>query len=308
MPESPDFAGLGERLKAARVRAGLSQRATANAAKISATYVRALEGAANPNTNKPSLPSPTILQALANALNVDYDELLDLAGYDAESIGEVEAQGIGITTSESIDRDLKTIKDATRNLQHRHPFISAQAVERMGRFTTEFLAIADGTFRCTAEEETLLTRVAYRQCKSGIRAVSFQDEEWWPSVRGRDYLDLHEEVRNKGIKITRIFIVSEDRRLALRETFKRHIELRIPTFVISPEDATVRLCRDFIIFDEDLLRVGSPPGLAGFKAAEFTDNSAPLTQARADFDALYRVAKNTPTEAEHILERLGEMP
>jgi transcriptional regulator with XRE-family HTH domain len=308
MSDDADLSRLAERLKDARTQVRMSQRRVADAAKISPTYVRTLENAANPNTKKPSRPSPAVIQAMARALNVDYAELLDLAGYDAEAMRGAEAQGMGVSKGESVDRDLKTIKDAARNLQHRHPFIHTQALERCSRFTTEFLAIADGTFRCTAEEEPFLTRMAYRQCQKTVKAVSFQDEEWWPSSRGRDYLDLHEEVRNKGIEITRIFIVSQDRRPALKEAFKRHIELRIPTFVMSPEEATVRLCRDFIIFDENLLRVGGTPGFAGFKAGEFTDNSAPLAQALGDFNALYTMAKNTPTEAEHILEQMKRVP
>jgi hypothetical protein len=51
--------------------------------------------------------------------------------------------------------------------------------------------------------------------------------------------------------------------------------------------------------------VGSIARFDDWKTAEFTDNSARIAQARGDFQTLYRIAINTPTEAEHILELLG---
>ena len=299
-----DLGDLGQLLKEAREQSGMSQRQAAEAANISPTYVRALESSNNPNTNKPSRPSPAVLLAMGNALNVDPDVLLDKAGYDPE-LSKQAAPTIGGSVQKAVEWDLKRMRDAARKLNQRHPFINEQSVERLSKFTKEFLAMADGTFRCSAEEEPYLTRVAYRQAKSRIRAVSYQDEQWWESKRGRDYLRLHDEVRTRGIKITRIFLVPEDRQRELKETFERHVELGIETFVLPPRDVKVELCRDFVIFDEDLLRVGGLPRIGDLKTAEFTDNSARIEQAGGDFDALYRIASNTPTEAQHILELIG---
>jgi transcriptional regulator with XRE-family HTH domain len=290
---------LGETLRQARKKSGMSQRQTAEAANISPTYVRALESSNNPNTNKPSRPSPTVLRAMGNALNVNTAVLLGLAGYDSTAI-KPGTQAIGGATQNTLERDLKRIKDAVKKLDQRHDFIYSQSVERFSKFTTEFLAMADGTFRCTAEEEPYLTRVAYLQAKSTIMAVSYQDEKWWESKRGRDYLKLHDEVRKKGVEITRIFLVAEEKRPALRETFEKHDALGIPTFVMSPVDVGVELCRDFVIFDDDLLRVGGIALLDDRKTAEFTDNFARVEQARGDFQALYLIASNTPTAAQHI--------
>jgi transcriptional regulator with XRE-family HTH domain len=299
-----DLDDLGQLLKKARQQSGMSQRQAAEAANISPTYVRALETSSNPNTNKPSRPSPAVLMAMGNALKVSPEILLDKAGYDPELTKQA-APTISGAAQRAIEWDLRRMRDAAKKLNQRHDFIKAQTVERLSKFTTEFLAMADGTFRCGAEEEPYLTRVAYRQAKSTIRAVSYQDEQWWESKHGRDYLRLHDEVRNKGIEITRIFLVPEDKQRDLKKTFERHVELGIPTFVMSPHDVKIELCRDFVIFDDDLLRVGGSPRIDDFKTAEFTDNSARIEQARGDFQALYRIAINTPTEAKHILELIG---
>jgi transcriptional regulator with XRE-family HTH domain len=302
METATDLDKLGQKLKQARKQSGMSQRQTAEAANISPTYVRALESSSNPNTNKPSRPSPAVLLAMGNVLNLNADDLLGLAGYDSEETKP------GTPPIGGPERDLKRIRDAAKKLNQRHPFIYAQSAERLGKFSTEFAAMADGTFRCTAEEEPYLTRVAYRQAKSTVRAVSYQDEKWWGDKRGRDYLRLHVEVRKRGIEITRIFLVPEDKQRDLKETFEAHRDLKIPTFVMSPYDVRVELCRDFVIFDDELLRVGSPPRFDDRKTAEFTDNSARIQQALGDFHALYRIASNTPTEVDHILEQWENEP
>jgi transcriptional regulator with XRE-family HTH domain len=305
MTTSTDLDGLGQLLKQAREQSGMSQRQAAEAANISPTYVRTLESSSNPNTNKPSRPSPAVLLAMGNALNVDPDVLLDKAGYDPELTKQANTPPNGGSAHETLDWDLKKMKDAAKKLSQRNPFIYAQSIERFSKFTSEFQAMADGTLRCSAEEEPYLTRVAYRQAKSTIRAVSYQDENWWTSKRGRDYLRLHAEIRKKGIEITRIFLVPEEEQPGLRETFERHVELGIQTFVMAPSDVKPELCRDFAIFDDDLLRVASAARFYDRKTAEFTDNPARIVQAHGDFRALYRIAINTPTEAEHILELLG---
>jgi hypothetical protein len=77
----------------------------------------------------------------------------------------------------------------------------------------------------------------------------------WPRV-----FRLHADVHKKGIKITRIFLVPEVLQTSLRETFEQHAEFGIHSFALSPDDVDDTLCRDFIIFDEDLLRSGAPLG------------------------------------------------
>jgi|SRR5215203_1203894 len=305
MTASADFEELGRVLRQARQHSRMSQRETAEAANISATYVRALEAAANPNTKKPSQPSPAVLQAMGKVLRLDAEDLLRLAGHDPEAIRKAEGQGAADTTGGSVERDLRTMKDAAKKLQLRHPFIHAQAVERVEKFTTEFMALVEGTFRCTAEEEPFLTRLAYRQARSRIQAVSYQDEKWWMSKHGREYLRLNAEVHDKGIKVTRIFLIPEEHQPAMREIFERHVEIGIPAFVMSPEEAGEVLCREFVIFDDGLLRTGELPDSRGFRKAEFTDNPAFIAQASGEFRALYRIARNTPTEAEYILEEMS---
>jgi transcriptional regulator with XRE-family HTH domain len=302
MAANTDLDGLGRFLREAREESGMSQRETAEAAGISPTYMRVLEAGSNPNTKKPSRPSPAVLRAIGGALTLDPNALFELAGYDPDPAKK--APRFDATAPTSVEGHLRRMRDAAKKLSHRSPFIYTQTLERLAKFDTEFSRMADGTYRCAAEEEQFLTRMAYRQANSTIKAVSYQDEKWWASRRAREYLRLHAEVRKQGIEITRIFLVSEETQPELRETLEKHIELGIPTFVMSPDDAGDELCRDLVIFDEDLLLIFEP-GSGERRTAQFTDNSVDIAQADADFRALHRIAINTPTEAEHILEQMG---
>jgi len=77
---------MGEYLRAARQRAGLSTQAAAEAAKVSPAYLNKLESGAVGN------PSPRVLHRLASTLDVPYWTLMRLAGYvvpERDDAGEV---------------------------------------------------------------------------------------------------------------------------------------------------------------------------------------------------------------------------
>ena len=76
---------LGEELKGARERRSLSLQATAEPAKITATYLQKLE------RGLVHTPSPRVLGRVANVLGLSYLGLLELAGYlDEDQLAEAQ--------------------------------------------------------------------------------------------------------------------------------------------------------------------------------------------------------------------------
>ncbi len=73
---------LGSYLKQARENASLTLREVENEAGISNSYLSQIEN------NKIQNPSPKLLFSLAELYNVDYDFILDLAGYPSSSKNE----------------------------------------------------------------------------------------------------------------------------------------------------------------------------------------------------------------------------
>ena len=76
---------LGQELRNVRRTLGLSLKAAAEPAGISATYLQKLE------TGEVKTPSPNVLHRLSGALNVPYPDLMELAGYVVPGRGEMAA-------------------------------------------------------------------------------------------------------------------------------------------------------------------------------------------------------------------------
>ena len=76
---------LGQELRNVRRTLGLSLKAAAEPAGISATYLQKLE------TGEVKTPSPNVLHRLSGALNVPYADLMELAGYVVPGRGEMAA-------------------------------------------------------------------------------------------------------------------------------------------------------------------------------------------------------------------------
>ena len=123
MTASADFDELGRVLREARLDLRMSQRETAEAANISATYVRALEAGANPNTKKPSQPSPAVLQAMGNVLGLDYEGLLRLAGYEPEAIRKAEGHA-ATSPSDSVEWGFEDYQGCGQEAPTSSPFYS----------------------------------------------------------------------------------------------------------------------------------------------------------------------------------------
>ena len=75
---------LGDRLKRVRSSRGLGLRATASKVGISATYLSRLE-----NNQETSPPSEEKIRALADELQENFDELMQLAGRVSSEVSEL---------------------------------------------------------------------------------------------------------------------------------------------------------------------------------------------------------------------------
>src|SRR5690606_36053852 len=153
------------------------------------------------------------------------------------------------------------------------PFMRDRAAEQLKQLTAEVGLTAKGTFRCPADKEPHFTRPAVERCESHLRAVSYEDESWWSSGPGDRYLGRHEDLQKAGVDMTRIFILTSEKAQKLRATLERHVELGIATYVLSPDEVSAWYRRDFVIYDDVLLREADSSEASGErKEAVFTDD------------------------------------
>jgi len=94
---------------------GWSLREAAERSGLSHSYIAAVEKGIHPTTKAPIKPSPDSLKAFAKAYNIDYEELLRLAGFLEETgdkqnvdVSRVKARAIELI-SELPDEDVEKI-------------------------------------------------------------------------------------------------------------------------------------------------------------------------------------------------------
>jgi transcriptional regulator with XRE-family HTH domain len=291
LPSTAELVQLGRDLEAARVTAGLSAREVAEMAGISAGYLRAIERGSNPKTGRPSRPGREAVLAIARALALDAGEILSRYGYPESSSAGFAGRRSQVPARRAVNSLLGQLHGAVKGLNHRSPFMYTCTVDRLEEFAADFRLMAEGTLRATPEEEPHLTRMAVDQCRSHLRAVSYQDGSWWAGPAGDSYLQLHGELANREVEMTRIFIIQPDTLDGLRPTLERHVELNIHTYVLYEEEVNDYYWRDFVLYDEVLLRLATAVDpTASRKTAEFTDDPSRIMQALEDFKYLYRVA------------------
>lgn len=292
MPE-PDLIAFGVRLQELREAVGLSRRELADRADISPSFLRVLESATNPKTNKPSKPSSQHVERLAQGLDADVGELLALAGQ--EPAGENGSDDGPVAEprrprpASNVDALLKDLRAATRDLIKRSPFMYQRAVDRLAEFDVEFRHLCSGTLKCAPEDEPYVTQLAVQQCRSHLRAVSFEDLSWFKSDQGDVYREVHEKLRRDEVEITRIFLARPEERSMLRPTVEWHLELGIQTYVLDMARVPERRREDFILCDESLLRTAVAVS-EDLKRAEFTDEGNRIREKRVDFDVLRELA------------------
>ncbi len=289
---------LGRQLEAARKSKGWSARMAAERARISPVYLRTLENGKNPNTGKPSQPTPEILVRVATALNLDPESLLTLAGHDAK----------GVLNDESLPavNDVRAALDRMSSMANRvsdlHPFMRDRAVSEVERFAADFRRLANGSFRCLPEEEPQLTRTALKGSTKSIKAVSFGDEGWWLGDRGSIYLDYHDRLP-ATVKVQRIFLVKEEWWERLKPVFRRHEDAGVEWRVLAPREVAPQYQKDFVVYDDRLLRSVplGPVSSAEFKPAIFTQDRLEIEQAVEEFEYLQTVVDSYYIDRDRLL-------
>lgn len=89
-----------------------------------------------------------------------------------------------------------------------------------------------------------------------IKAVSFEDEEFWRAPEGQEFLKAHEElIKTRGIKIRRLFVL--DRPVEeYHQTLNRQVSCGVEVKTITREKASRVKLEDFVLYDDKIMRTG----------------------------------------------------
>lgn len=210
------------------------------------------------------------------------------------------AQGVNeylrvITLKSDREKEVDTIlASAARVFESSHPFLKRRASDVLFEVNGRLSTLASGRFECTPDEELHLTKEVLLEdtCRHSVKAVSYQDEEWWSSIHGEVYLNIHRELlkRTNPVYIQRVFIARSATDSALTAVVEKQRQLGIDTIILEEELVPEDLRLDFVLYDDELLRTAQriAGGLA--KGATFSIVEGEVSKAKRDYQTLLQIA------------------
>lgn len=296
----PDFdigqlEDLGTRVEERRREAGKSAREIALATGISPVYLRVIETGRNAKTGRASRPSAEVLVRLAQALEMEPDDLLTRAGYMVLRAEPHDETACPMGDRSRLAPRIAGIADALDLAQTRpSDFMQEMVTSELTRFETHLAAIAAGSFACGPVDEPRIRRLALLDaCHRSLQAVSFDDNAWWLGPDSVSYIALHAQLASskEAPVMMRIFLLTPKDHDKYRAVLQQHADAGVEVLVADPVDVPDLWRRDFEIYDSAVLReaTSSSPREAG-RHAEFTDDHARLQRAESAFAAIRRIA------------------
>ncbi len=112
--------------------------------------------------------------------------------------------------------------------------------------------VIDNAVKELVTNTTLLTDVP----KKTVIAVSFEDTVFWKSEEGLRFLDAHKSVINKGVEITRIFVIQGGERKDLEIVMNAQCGIGINVYEVEYSKVKILKPQDCVIYDNVLVRRG----------------------------------------------------
>jgi hypothetical protein len=135
----------------------------------------------------------------------------------------------------------------------------ARAREHIVNVAGEISDTAEGHIDVQPIQESVFTIRLVDECAHTLEAISIQDEEWWSSPLGHEYLERHKAVLKQGVAIRRIFVMTNDHeaRARLTQAMTAQLQIGIDVRAISEEKLRPEQRRDLVIYDRRYVRWGS---------------------------------------------------
>jgi len=135
----------------------------------------------------------------------------------------------------------------------------ARAREHIVDIAGEISETAEGHIDVQPLQESVFTIKLVDECTRTMDAISVQDDEWWSSPLGHEYLERHKAVLKHGVIIRRIFVMPADgeAHAQLIRAMAAQREIGIDVRSISAEELRPEQRHDLVIYDGRYVRWGS---------------------------------------------------
>ncbi|MDX2170579.1 MAG: hypothetical protein SF182_26135 [Deltaproteobacteria bacterium] len=153
------------------------------------------------------------------------------------------------------DRLVNLALEATRVVdQSGEPLMRGILEKRLTALESDLERIKAGQFSVEAHEMPTFSLDLIRRARSSFRATSFVAlDEWWTTPWGRQYEKLNIDAVRQGVRVTRTFIISDDREFERARPFlDRQAANGIEVRTVRSSDLGIRVTSDMLVVDGSL--------------------------------------------------------
>ncbi len=155
-----------------------------------------------------------------------------------------------------------------RDMQDRFAFLNKDGIRNLieDKLRDAFRSYSDvltdlgrGNVRIETSHDEANTNFIFLETipRSKVRAISYFDEVWWKSDRGRNFLECNRKVAAKKIEIERIFVLRTELNDTLKSLMTDQVEAGIKVSYVAEADlrGTQYEAEDFVVYDSTAVRV-----------------------------------------------------
>lgn len=178
--------------------------------------------------------------------------------------------------------------------------------------------LATGTVEIDDIDRELITNSQFllTLAKDRVRAISFQDEAFWDSPEGKSFLEAHVNAVARGLRITRIFVLTGTPTAPTVATIRKQVDLGVEVFVYQASTIDLTQIEDFVIYDSAFVRLGLLPQIGPFesdrqtnpglsKFAKLTNNQDEVQRYEYRFEALRMRAHSAADWLDRHMDGVG---
>ena len=254
-------------------------------------------GFSNTNEKAMSLSITLLITILLNLWNLRWEqslfkkELMEELNKLRDSIDfSVTLESLGFL---SLFRNITT-KMSLIDINAKHDFLKDCAKRELTNFNDAVNDIESEKYNFSPDDEIVITKELVESPRKSIKAVSYQDIDWWKSPHGKLYLSLQSNAKKQypSLEITRIFIVNNKEKNALKHIFNEHEKLSLKYYIVDVSKVPPARLSDFVIYDDKIVRLAKQVDGTIGKSATLSTQSSVLNDAIKHFQMLLDIAEN----------------
>ena len=130
-----------------------------------------------------------------------------------------------------------------------------------------------------------------KSAKKSLKGVTMGGKSYWGSIHGERYINENMEAINRGVKIRRIFLNSQENIQKMIDIIQKHQSIGVDVYIAFVDDVPRDLHDDFVIMDDSLVNCAEYESTGRFKRARVSLRLSEVEQMKRKFNVILRSAR-----------------